>query len=86
MVDIWWTNKQFYRHLKQHVIFQDFTDFSAKDILSYTQYMKKKSSVDFWIQVDFSLLPSTKVQGQVRISFLRGGGLYVTFGHFCLVT
>ena len=63
------TNKHFYGHLKEHVIFQDFTDFNAKDILSYTHNMRKKSSVDFLIQVDFSLLPSTKVKGKVRNSF-----------------
>ena len=63
-------NKQFYGYFKQHVIFQDFTDFRVKDILSYTHNMRKKSSMDFWIQVDFSLLPSTKVKGEVRISFL----------------
>ena len=36
------TNKQFYGYFKQHVIFQDFTDFRVKDILSYTHNMRKK--------------------------------------------
>ena len=41
----------FYNVFKEYKI-QDFTDFSAKDILSY-EYLhticEKKSSVDFWI-------------------------------------
>ena len=35
-------NKQFYGYFKQHVIFQDFTDFRVKDILSYTHNIRKK--------------------------------------------
>ena len=46
----WLRKKQFYGHLKLHLIFQDFTDFSAKRYpVQYTQYEKKKKKKVLWV-------------------------------------
>ena len=70
MVDIGWRINNFTAISNNMWFFKILPIFRVKDILSYTYNMREKSSINFWIQVDFSLLPSTKVKGEVRISFL----------------